>query len=141
MLLGYFVSTVNMGVARQWQPRGGRNADPAELIYSVALGGEHDVEVRCFGAASVEIEVGVDRPEGGWTQFGRQMIGKAVVDVQVEVEPVAWDSVQFAGLEVLNFDETIERTVAINADCVGPEVGIEDECNTSNGHGSAPRNK
>ena len=105
MLLGYFVSTVNIGVARQWQPRGGGDADPAEQIYSVALGGEPEVEAGHLSTASVEVEVGIDGPEGAWTQFVRQVIREAVIDVQVEVEPVAWDSVQLAGLEMMNLDE------------------------------------
>ena len=70
---------------------------PPKQVDPIALGGEHDVEARRLLAAPVEIEVGVDGPEGAGSQLGRQVIPQAVVDVQVEVEALSGHTVQVAG--------------------------------------------
>jgi hypothetical protein len=74
LLRDIIVLAVNVGIARKWQPRGTRDADAAEQVDPVALCSKHDVEAWRPFAASVEVEVGIDGPEGTRPAFGRQVV-------------------------------------------------------------------
>ena len=137
--LAHVVLAVDLRVARQRQPGRGRDADAAEQVGAVALGGEDDVEAGRLFAAAVEVEVRVDGPEGTGPQVGRQVIPQAVVDIQIQVEALSGDAIQRHGLEMLDLDESLERPVAIDAGRLGPQDAVKDQGNATDLHGHMSR--
>ena len=64
------------------------------------------------------------------------MILKAIVDVQVEIEALAGNAIELMRLEVLDFDESLEGAVAVDARRFGPQGFVEDEADAADVHGS-----
>jgi hypothetical protein len=126
---------MDVRVTSQRQPVRGGNADPAEQIDASALRCEDDVEARGLLAVAVEIEMGVDGPEGRGPQLGRETVREAVIDIQVEIESTSRHSIKFTRLEVLNFDESLERAVAVNPGRLGRQNAVKDQSNAMNVHG------
>ena len=97
MLLGNFMLSVDLRIARQRQPVCRGDSRPAKPIGPVALGGEHQIKAAGFAQARVEIDVCVDGPEDGRMQLGRQAIVEPIIDMDEEVKPLAGDLVKLMG--------------------------------------------
>src|ERR1700678_1680021 len=83
----------------------------------------------------------VDGPPGPWAQVRRQVIAQAVVDIEVKVESLAGNTIQFAGLEMFDLDDLPQRTQAIAAGGLGPLNAVEDERDATDGHRSILRER
>src|SRR5262249_10330291 len=68
----------------------------------------------------------------------RKMIGEAVVDVEIQVEPRAGDAGQTGGLEVLDVNQFLECAAAVNAGRLRTGLVVINQCNTPYFHDWAP---
>ena len=94
MCLLNVATAMDVGVAREWKPVCRGNSLRLEPGGTVALCGEDEVKWFGFLAAPVKVEVCVDRPPRRRSQLSRQVILQAVVDIQIEVESVRWESMR-----------------------------------------------
>src|SRR5580698_7676870 len=78
VLLGNIIMlAMNTRIARQRQPRCRSDADAAQQIDPVALGGKHQVEAWRLFAAAIKIKVRINRPESGRPAICGQVIAQS----------------------------------------------------------------
>lgn len=125
---------VNFGVAGQGQPDGRFDPRSAEQVGPVALGREREVRVACFFHAPVGIQMRIDSPPGARAKRRRQQVAKAIVDVEIQVEPLPGNGLQLAGPEMHGLDESFQGAATVHPRGIGPCLVVEDHRNTTNRH-------
>ena len=107
---------------------------PAQPIGPVALSGKYQIKAAGSAQARVEVHMGVNGPEDGGAQLGRQAVVEAIVDIEIKVTPLAWDMVELIGLEMGDVDESFQGAPAVDAGCLGPSPVIENHRNATDCH-------
>ena len=122
------------GVAGQGQPLGRGDPLALQLLGSIALGREDEIERVGLLQAPGEVQMRVDRPPGGGAQIGGEAVLQSVVDVQVEVEALPRNRLQLRRPEMLDLDQIAQRAPAIHAGRFRAACVVEDQRDPSDVH-------
>ena len=105
ILLLDLVLAMHRGIARKRQPDGGLDAGGAEQLGPIALSCKNAIKTRGLLKTPFQVQVSVNRPPRARPQLRRQVIPKAVIDIQVEIERVPGDLLELIRPEVLRVDQ------------------------------------